>query len=98
MVWPLIVCVKLKLKGENGRVDDGFENKKNECGLMGHKSADCWEKASNGSKRPSGWVSKKNKGGIYDGGVSGASIDIYVAAVSKLEDVCNLATLGIEMM
>ena len=30
LVWPLIVCVKLKSKCEKGRFDDGVENKKND--------------------------------------------------------------------
>ena len=30
LVWPSIVCAKLKLKCENGSVDEGVENKKND--------------------------------------------------------------------
>ena len=47
-----------------------------DCGLWGHDSANCWEKADNASKRPSGWKSRR--------GVSAATTDRAVM-------LCNMA-------
>ena len=32
-----------------------------DCGQKGHRSKDCWEREENASRRPPGWVSRKNK-------------------------------------
>lgn len=58
-------CTKKKghknTKGKsNGKSAGRFTGKCNECGTIGHKAADCWEKSENASKRPSNWRSKKN--------------------------------------
>ena len=46
-------------KKKQGRLG-GFKGKCNLCGKEGHKEADCWQKESNTSKRPSEW--KKSNG------------------------------------
>jgi len=39
-----------------------FKQKHNKCGKIGHKEADCWDKAANRDKRPSWYKSKSEMG------------------------------------
>ncbi|CAB9531936.1 unknown protein (Partial), partial [Seminavis robusta] len=64
---------KFQKKGNNN--GNGKFKKKGPCWECGgpHFKRDCWELPENSSKRPNGWVSRKNKGGST-GEVSGATV------------------------
>jgi hypothetical protein len=59
-----------------------FTGKCNNCGMVGHMYANCWEREENKNKRPANYKSKRNNGEQGNASIDGGSKIEYLLATS----------------